>query len=70
MAALQVRDGSYRVIVTYRGRQHAFTLGKVTEAEARAKAGQVDYLLMRLRQGLIAPLSGAAERRHRRLLPA
>jgi hypothetical protein len=53
MAALQKRNGSYRVIFSYRGNQRAFTLGKVAEAEARAKAAQVDYLLMRLKQGLI-----------------
>jgi integrase len=53
MAALQERNGSYRVIFNYRGKQRAFTLGRVAEAEARAKAAQVDYLLMRLKQGLI-----------------
>ena len=51
MAALQERNGSYRVIFNYRGKQRAFTLGRVAEAEARA--AQVDYLLMRLKQGLI-----------------
>ncbi len=30
-----------------------FTLGHVAESEAKAKAAQVDYRLMRLRQGLI-----------------
>ena len=49
MAALQERNGSYRVIFSYRGKQRTFTLGRVTEAEAKAKAAQVDYLLMRLR---------------------
>jgi hypothetical protein len=53
MAALQERNGSYRIIFNYRGKQRAFTLGRVAEAEAKAKAAQVDYLLMRLRQGLI-----------------
>ena len=52
MAALQERNGSYRVIFNYRGKQRAFTLGRVSEAEAKAKAAQVDYLLMRLKQGL------------------
>lgn len=54
MAALQERNGSYRVLFNYQGKQRAFTLGKVSDAEAEAKAAQVDYLLMRLRQGLIA----------------
>jgi ribosomal protein S4E len=45
MAALQERNGSYRVIFNYKRKQRAFTLGKVTEAEAKSKAAQVDYLL-------------------------
>ncbi len=53
MAAVQGRRGSYRVQFNYNGRQLGFTIGKVSEAEARAKAAQVDYLLMRLKQGLI-----------------
>ncbi len=53
MAALQNRNGSYRVFFEYQRKQRVFTLGRVTEAEARSKADQVDYLLMRLAQGLI-----------------
>jgi integrase len=53
MAALQNRNGSYRVLFEYRRKQHAFTIGRVSEAEARAKAAQVDYLLLRLKQRLI-----------------
>lgn len=53
MAGLQERKGSYRVQFNYRGKQLGFTIGRVSEAEARAKAAQVDYLLMRLKQGLI-----------------
>lgn len=53
MATLQERNGSYRVIFNHLGKQRAFTLGRVAESEARAKATQVDYLLMRLKQGLI-----------------
>jgi hypothetical protein len=54
MAALQERNGSYRVIFNYQRKQRTFTLGRVTRAEAEAKAAQVDYLLMRLGQGLIS----------------
>jgi integrase len=54
MAAVQERNGSYRVIFNYQRKQRAFTLGKVTRVEAEAKAAQVDYLLMRLGQGLIS----------------
>lgn len=53
MAALQERNGSYRILFNYRGRQRAFTIGRVVEAEAWAKVALVDYLLMRLKQGLV-----------------
>lgn len=53
MAALQNRNGSYRVFFEYQRKQRVFTIGRVTEAEAKAKADHVDYLLMRLAQGLI-----------------
>jgi integrase len=52
MAAVQFRKGSYRVIFRYHGRQETFTLGKVSQEEAEAKASQVDYLLLRLKQRL------------------
>jgi hypothetical protein len=53
VASLQERNGSYRVQFFHYGKLHGFTLGKVTPAEARAKAAQVDYLLMRLKQNLL-----------------
>src|SRR3954469_18271353 len=53
MAAIQERNGSYRVLFRHHGKQHTFTLGRVSEAEAKAKADQVDYLLMRLSQGFL-----------------
>ena len=59
MATLQERNGSYRVIFNYQGKQRAFTLGKVAEVEAKSKTSQVDYLLMRLKQGLIEIPAGA-----------
>src|SRR6476646_7336229 len=54
MASLQERNGSYRFIFRFRGKQHFVTLGKVSRAEAEAKAAQVDYLLLRLKQKLAA----------------
>lgn len=54
MAWLQERSDSYRVVFRYQGKQRTFTLGKVTQAEAEAKLAQVDYILMRLRQRLLA----------------
>jgi integrase len=53
MASLQERKGSFRVIFRYRGKQFFVRLGKVSRQEAENKAGQVDYLLMRLDQRLI-----------------
>jgi integrase len=52
MAAIQCRNGSYRVLFRYSGKQHAFTLGEVSQEEAETKASQVDYLLLRLKQRL------------------
>lgn len=54
MASLQERNGSYRVLFCHHGKLHAFTIGKVKKDEAENKARQVDYLLMRLKQKLIA----------------
>src|SRR4051812_26020495 len=53
MAALQERNGSYRVMFRFQGKLRTFTVGAVPQKEAEAKAGQVDLLLMRLKQGLI-----------------
>jgi hypothetical protein len=73
MASLQNRNGSYRILFEYQRKQRTFTVGRVSEAEARAKADQVDYLLMRLAQGLIALPPGAdivAFLRHDGVIPA
>jgi hypothetical protein len=53
MASLQERNGSYRVFFCHHGKLHSFTIGKVARDEAEAKARQVDYLLMRLKQRLL-----------------
>ncbi len=53
MASLQQRTGTYRVIFRFHGKQHFVMIGKVSPQEAEAKAAQVEYLLMRLKQGLI-----------------
>jgi integrase len=52
MAALQFRNGSYRVLFRYQGKQQTFSIGPVEQDEAKAKAGQVDLLLLRLSQRL------------------
>ena len=53
MASLQQRAGTYRVIFRFHGKQHFVMIGKVSPQEAEAKSAQVEYLLMRLKQGLI-----------------
>jgi integrase len=53
MASLQERNGSFRYIFRFHGKQHFVTLGKVSSEEADAKAAQVEYLLLRLKQRLI-----------------
>ena len=58
MASIQKKGNGWYGQFVYRGKRHNFTIGRVTEAEARTKADQVDYLLMRLGQGLIVPASG------------
>jgi integrase len=59
VASLQERNGSFRVLFTFNGKLHAFTLGKVDRDEAEAKAAQVAYLLLRLKQRLLALPDGA-----------
>ena len=59
MAAIQERKGSYRVQFNFRGKQFGFTIGKVSETEANFKASEIDYLLTRLRQGLVEMPPGA-----------
>src|SRR5207302_152815 len=53
MASLQERGSSYRVLFSWHGKLHSFTIGKVSPDEAEAKGRQVDYLLMRLKQRLV-----------------
>jgi integrase len=54
MASIQKKGNGWYGQFLYHGKRRTFTIGRVTEAEAKAKADQVDYLLMRLSQGLIS----------------
>ena len=60
MAALQERNGRYRILFRYQGKQQTLPLGKVSKVEAEAKTSQVDYLLLRLRQKLITLPAGVS----------
>jgi len=53
MASVQERNGSFRLIFRHHGKQYFLKIGKVTEDEAKAKAAQAEYLLLRLSQRLI-----------------
>ena len=53
MAGLQNRNGSWRVIFRYQGKQHSFWVGQVKEKEAEAVSDRVDYWLMRFKQNLV-----------------
>jgi integrase len=54
VATLQLRNDSYRVLFCYLGKRHTLTLGKVSEEEAQTKSSQIDYLLLRIKQQLLA----------------
>lgn len=58
MAGLQERNGSFRAIFRYLGKQRSVTLGKVSQQEAEAKAGAIDLLLLRIKQGLLVVPNG------------
>lgn len=55
MASIQRRDGFWRVIFRYKGKQYFFGIGEVPDDEAFGWKGKVEHLLMRLKQGLLAP---------------
>jgi len=59
MASLQKKGESWYCQFLYHGKRHTFTIGKVEPDEAEAKANQADYLLMRIRQGLLTVPPGA-----------
>ncbi|MFO0877908.1 MAG: tyrosine-type recombinase/integrase [Gemmataceae bacterium] len=50
MAALQNRNGSFRILFRYEGSQHTLLVGKVTAEEAQAFLGKVEHLLLRIKQ--------------------
>jgi len=56
MAYPRIRGESWRILFNYKGKQLTFTVGEVTEIEAQAVKGKVEYLLMRLKQRLIHPV--------------
>jgi integrase len=53
MAALQERNGSFRVLFRFDGKQRTFTIGRVAKDKAEARAERVDELLDLLTRGLL-----------------
>jgi len=53
MASIQRKGRNWYCQFCYHSDRHTFTIGKVSEDEARAKSAQVEYLLMRLKQRLV-----------------
>jgi len=53
VAGIQQRNGGFRILFRYQGKQRTIHLGSVSRQEADAKGGQVDLLLLRLKQRLI-----------------
>jgi hypothetical protein len=51
MASIQKRGDTYSCIFYWHSKRQWLTLGAVSESEAEAKAAQIKYLLMRIKQG-------------------
>lgn len=60
MASLQKKGRSWFCQFKFGGKRHTFAVGRVSEDEARAKARNADYLLMRIEQGLVAVPDGTS----------
>jgi integrase len=58
MAALQTRNGSHRLLFQFADKQHTFTIGKVSTAEAVQWKAKAEHLLMRLEQRLLTLPAG------------
>jgi len=58
MAALQNRNGSWRVIFRYDGKQRAFTICEVSAADATVHKASTEELLRLLKRGLIEVPAG------------
>lgn len=53
MAALQHRNGTWRLLFQYSRKQHTVTIGEISENEARQWKAKAEHLLMRLNQNMI-----------------
>ncbi len=53
MATVQKKGNGWYCQFLHHGKRYTYTIGQVSEEEARAKTDQVGYLLLRLKQRLI-----------------
>lgn len=53
MGSLANRNGRWKLTFYFQGRRRYVSLGNVPQEEAESKASQADYLLLRIRQGLL-----------------
>ncbi len=60
MAALQRRNGSYRLIFQFESKQQSLTVGDVTLSEARQWKAKAEHLLMRVKQRLLEVPAGCS----------
>ncbi len=59
MASIQKKGESWYCQFIFSRRRHTFAVGRVDEAEAESVRARVDYVLMRLKQGLMKLPAGA-----------
>ncbi|HUB25805.1 MAG TPA: site-specific integrase [Tepidisphaeraceae bacterium] len=60
MAALQFRNGVYRLIFWHNQRQHSLNIGRIPESEAETWKGRAEHLLMRVEQRLLEIPAGVS----------
>src|SRR5690349_15380124 len=58
MASLQQKWNGWHCQLLFERKRHTFAIGKDSKKEAETKAQNVDYLLMRLSQGLLSLPAG------------
>jgi integrase len=58
VASIQKKGESWYCQFAYENRRHTYTIGKVNEDEAQAVRGKFEYLLLRVKQGLLAVPAG------------
>jgi hypothetical protein len=58
LASIQKKGDAWYCQFMYQGKRHTFTVGKVEESEADTVKGNVEYLLLRIKQHLLDVPSG------------